>query len=282
MVTVCAPTRPILRPNRPARIAPSSGASTIASNTDFEITMLLLSMSTPGIASALQRVDVGDVDRAPVAEQGDQDRQADRGLGRGDSQDEEHEHLAGGVAEFARKRDEIDVDREQQQLDRHQQHDHVLAIEEDAGEADAEQRRAQREIVAQRQAGLERDHGLASSPGAGSTGFTVASIFTMRKRSAARTRAWSIGFWCLAPTRRRKVSITAATTAMVRMTAATSNGSRKSVNSARASQVVLGTSPAFAALAALTPNGVAMRALTPISTNISPSITTATSKPTGR
>src|SRR4249919_551262 len=277
MVTLCAPARPILRPNRPARIAPSNGASTIASSTDFEIIC-----STPGIASALQRVDVGDVDRAPVAEQGDQDRQADRGLGRGNGQDEEHEHLAGGVADLARERDEVDVDREQQQFDRHQQHDHVLAVEEDAGEADAEQRRTECKVVAQRQTGFKRDHGLASSPGTGSTGFTVASIFTMRKRSTARTRAWSIGFWCLAPTRRRSVSITAATTAMVRMTAATSNGSRKSVNSARASQVVLGTSPTFAALAALTPNGVAMRALTPISTNISPSITTATSRPTGR
>src|SRR5690242_4519175 len=127
MVTVCAPTRPILRPNRPARIAPSSGASTTASRTDLDSVN-----STTGIASALQGIDLGDVDRAPGAEQRDEDGETDRGLGRSHRQDEEHEHLAGGVAELARERDEVDVDREQHQLDRHQQDDDVLAVDHDA------------------------------------------------------------------------------------------------------------------------------------------------------
>src|SRR3546814_1280946 len=65
------PARPTWRPNRPARIAPASGASTIASSTVFEI-----ANSMPGIIpSALQGIDFGHVDRAPVAEQRDQDRQ---------------------------------------------------------------------------------------------------------------------------------------------------------------------------------------------------------------
>src|SRR3546814_1954710 len=110
MVTTCAPARPILRPNRPAMISPSSGASTMASSRDFEITMLLSSMSTPCIGSALHRIDFGDVDRAPVTEQRDEDRQADRDFGRGHGQDEEHEHLAGRIAELSRERHEIDVD----------------------------------------------------------------------------------------------------------------------------------------------------------------------------
>src|SRR3546814_1259320 len=68
----------------------------------------------PGIIpSALQGIDFGHVDRAPVAEQRDQDRQADRGLGRGHGEDEEHEHLPGRVSRLARERDEVDVDREQ-------------------------------------------------------------------------------------------------------------------------------------------------------------------------
>src|SRR5688572_25509096 len=105
MVTQWAPARPTWRRKRPAMIAPSSGASTIARRTVLEMTC-----SMPGIGSALHRVDFGDVDRAPVTEQRDQDGQADRSLGRGDGQDEEHEHLTGRVGQLARERDEVDVD----------------------------------------------------------------------------------------------------------------------------------------------------------------------------
>src|SRR5699024_7746943 len=104
MVAVCAPARPIQRPARPASSEPANGASTMASSTDLESVN-----SMPGIGSTLHRVDFGDVDRAPVAEKRDQDRQADGGLGGGDGQDEEHEHLAGGIAELARERYEVDV-----------------------------------------------------------------------------------------------------------------------------------------------------------------------------
>src|SRR6476659_9406887 len=219
MVAVCAPTRPTTLRNRPAMIAPSSGASTMASSTDFEIIC-----STPGIGSALQRVEVGDVDRAPVAEQGDQDREADRGLRGGDREDEEHEHLAGRIAQVARERHEVDVHREQHQLDRHQQDDDVLPVEEDARHADAEQRRAERQVVAEGQAGGDRDHALPSSVllAVASTAGCSVGTDTMRTRSRARTDVCQAGSWCLAPTRRRRVSITAAMTAMVRMIAATS------------------------------------------------------------
>src|SRR5690606_16151735 len=233
--------------------------------------------------SALHRVDFGDVDRAPVAEQRDEDRQANGSLGRGDGQDEEHEHLAGRVAELPRERHEVDVDREQQQLQAHQQDDDVLAVDEDAGNADAEQRGAEREEMARGQG--EQGHGFTSTSdadpssergGCGGGGRT-ASTLTMRRRSPARTRAWSPGFWCLAPSRRRRVSITAAMTATVRITAAVSNGSRKRVNSASASHFVL-EMPAVGSSASGVPNWT----LTPISTSISTSITTATSRPTGR
>src|SRR4249919_64514 len=227
------------------------------------------------INSPLQRIDLGDVDGASIAEQRDQDRQADRGFRRGHCQDEEHEHLPGRVAELTRKCNEVDVDGEQHQLDRHQEDDHVLAVEHDARNADAEQRGAERKVVTQSDAFTEQSHGCTSSPVAGACGFT-ASILTMRMRSTARTRACSDGFWCRAPGRRRSVSMTAAITAIVRITAATSNGSMKSVNSARANQVVLGTS------ATLSAKGVALAALTPIRVSISASMTTATMSPSGR
>src|SRR3974390_569898 len=47
----------------------------------------------------LHRIDFAHIDRRAVAEQHDEDRQADRRLGGRHCQDEEHEHLAGHVAE---------------------------------------------------------------------------------------------------------------------------------------------------------------------------------------
>src|SRR5439155_15979302 len=89
-----------------------------------------------GEPSTFKLVEVLDVDRADVAEKKHQDREPDRRLGGGDGQYEENEHLSRHVVEEARERDEIEVDGEQHQLDRHQQDDHVPAIEKDAGHAD--------------------------------------------------------------------------------------------------------------------------------------------------
>src|SRR5690606_7798730 len=202
--------------------------------------------------------------------------QADRRLRGRDRQDEEHEQLAGRVAEPAREGDEVDVDRQQHQLDRHQQHDDVLAVEEDAREADAEQHRAQRQHVS------KGDHAWPSPSAFGASGAAFsAGMETMRRRSAALTRDCSAGFWVLMPVRLRRVIITAAITATVRITAANSNGSRYWVNRISASQRVLEASAASAA-ALSAGNGVAVRALTPISARTWTSITTATTTPTGR
>src|SRR3546814_11626768 len=93
MVIQCEPARPTWRPNRPARIAPASGARTIASSTVFEI-----ANSMPGIIpSALQGIDFVHVDRAPVAEQRDQDRAADPGLLLSPGEADAPEHLPGPV-----------------------------------------------------------------------------------------------------------------------------------------------------------------------------------------
>jgi len=76
----------------PARIAPISGRKTIAEYIP---------------ASALHHVDVLDLDRAAVAEEDDQDRQADGGLGSGDGEDEKREDLADEIAEMRRKRPKL-------------------------------------------------------------------------------------------------------------------------------------------------------------------------------
>src|SRR5690606_30724889 len=104
MVTVCAPARPTWRPNRPATMAPTRGAKAARRYAVF-------------MSSALQAVERLGIDRIEVAEQQDQDREADRRLGGRDREDEEHEDLAGRVAEEVREGDEVQVDREQHQLD---------------------------------------------------------------------------------------------------------------------------------------------------------------------
>jgi hypothetical protein len=62
----------------------------------------------------------------------DENGKPDGRLGRRDGQHEQREDLADHVAEFGREGDEVDVDRQQDQLDRHQDDDDVLAVQEDA------------------------------------------------------------------------------------------------------------------------------------------------------
>src|SRR4051794_7251887 len=105
----------------------------------------------------------------------DEDGEADRGLGGGDSQHEHGEDLAGHVVEEGREGDEIDVHREQDQLDRHQDDDHVLPVQEDAEHAEHEQDRADGEVVAQ------ADHSSTPCPTPGCM---------LRTASFGRRRTW--------------------------------------------------------------------------------------------
>src|SRR6185312_372958 len=99
--------------------------------------------------SALHQVDVLDRDRAAVAEIDHEDGKPDRGLRRGDRQHQQCEHLADDVAEMGREGHEVDVDGEQDQLDRHQDDDDVLPVEEDAENPEREQDRSDREVMAE-------------------------------------------------------------------------------------------------------------------------------------
>src|SRR4051812_31512823 len=100
-------------------------------------------------ASALHDVDVLNRDGSAIAVEHDEDRQSDRGFGGRDRQHDQGEDLAGDVAQMGREGDEVDVDGEQDQLDRHQDDDHVLAVEKDAENAEREQHGGDGQVVVQ-------------------------------------------------------------------------------------------------------------------------------------
>jgi hypothetical protein len=75
----------------------------------------------------------GFIDTAPLAEQHHEDCEPNGRLGGRHGKNEEHEHLAIQLPEVAREGHEVEVGRQQQQLDAHQQQQYVLAIYEYAG-----------------------------------------------------------------------------------------------------------------------------------------------------
>src|ERR1700676_3155799 len=86
--------------------------------------------------SALHHVDVLDRDRAAIAVEGNDDGKPDRRFGGGDGEHDQGEDLADEIAQEGGEGDEVDVDGEQNQLDRHQDDDDVLAVDEDAENAE--------------------------------------------------------------------------------------------------------------------------------------------------
>src|SRR5260370_34779908 len=96
---------------------------------------------------AFHHVDVLDPDRAAIAEVDDEYGEADCRFGRGDRQHEHRKGLADEVVQKDRERDEVDADRKQHQLDRHQHHDHVLAVQKDPKDPEREQDRSHRQVM---------------------------------------------------------------------------------------------------------------------------------------
>ena len=64
-----------------------------------------------------------------------------------DGKDEENEDLAVNVTQIVRKRDEVHVHGKQHQFDRHQQDDHILAVEENAQHAYGKQNAAEHQVM---------------------------------------------------------------------------------------------------------------------------------------
>src|SRR5450756_281790 len=98
--------------------------------------------------SALHQIDVFDRDRAAVAVVDHEDGKPNRRFRGRDGEHQKRKDLADDVAEMGGEGDQVDVDREQDQLDRHQDDDHVLAVEEDAENPEREQDGGDREIMA--------------------------------------------------------------------------------------------------------------------------------------
>src|SRR5262249_32878066 len=142
------------------------------------------------------------------------------------------------VAQVMGEGDEVHVDRKQHELDRHQQDDHVLAVEKDSHDADGEQHRAENQEMRKRQqtTSLHRRIRARTIP---SYSLFSAGMDTSRTRSPRRTRTCFAGSWYLVSLRRRSVSAMAATIATSSSTAASSNGYAYCVYSSRPSAFVL-------------------------------------------
>src|SRR4029453_15002471 len=129
-----APMRPSspIHPS-PSRSGPSTNRSAIRTTNEVPVTMSTgnngsqaMSVMTRGRESSpAQQPQLVGVDRLPVAEDGDDDRQADRSFRGGDGHDEEHDHLSVDRAELAREGDEGEIGSVQHQLDREEDHDGV-------------------------------------------------------------------------------------------------------------------------------------------------------------
>src|SRR5215467_8568230 len=97
--------------------------------------------------SALHQIDVLNRNRSAIAVKHDQDCKTDGRLRGGDRQDQQRVNLSDDVAEMSREGDQIDVDRQQDQFDRHQNDDDVLAVEENAEDPQCEQDCGDREVM---------------------------------------------------------------------------------------------------------------------------------------
>src|SRR5574343_607955 len=216
MVRVCESLRPIqLPPNWVPKTAASAEPTRGASGTASSVLALRVADM---FLSALQGIEVLDVDAVLVAEQQHQNGQANGRLGGGHGEDEEHEDLSVHVTQVAREGHEIDVHRQQHEFDRHQQHDQVLAVEEDAHHSQREQHRANREVVSEGDAHHFFSSAAGSATGAGAA--WVTSTLTTCRRSRAFTRTWMDGSMALLSLRWRRVRAMAATMATSRMAAA--------------------------------------------------------------
>src|SRR5262245_46755197 len=130
-VTSCAPRSPIARPRKPEIAAASRGRKTTKTTTRL----------------APHHMDVGNLDRAAIAEIDDEDGEPDCRLGGCDRQYEHREDLADQIMQDDRKGDEVDVDRKQHQLDRHHDDDDVLAVQKDAEDTERKQDRRDRQVM---------------------------------------------------------------------------------------------------------------------------------------
>src|SRR5688572_2698186 len=97
---------------------------------------------------ALHEVYVFNRNRAAIAKIDDENGEPDRRFTGSDGEHQKSEHLTHEIAKERGKSNQVDVDGEQDQLDRHQNDDDVLAIEKNSENADGEENRGKGEVVA--------------------------------------------------------------------------------------------------------------------------------------
>src|SRR3546814_2058751 len=86
----------------------------------------------------LHPVGIVDGNRAAAAEIDNENGEPDRRFAGGNGQHEHREYLSDEVVQRAAERNEVDVHRQEDQLDRHQDDDDILAVDEDAEHAQCE------------------------------------------------------------------------------------------------------------------------------------------------
>src|SRR5262245_25241532 len=149
------------RPNVALSRNPANGSSAIAVST----------------SSPFERGEGLGIERLPVAEQADDQRQADGGLGGGHGHDEEGDDLAVDVALLPPEGDEREVDGVEHDLHRQQQRDQVAAQEHPC-RADGEEQARQRQVVANRHVHSSRFRASTTAP-------TMATMIRMEVTSNA-------------------------------------------------------------------------------------------------
>src|ERR1700730_15993186 len=138
---------PKRRPRKRQSRNPASGGITIIQSGGARIN-----------ASPFQDVDLVDVDRLRVPEEGDENGESDGCLRRGDGDDEENHDLPFAGPQGRAVADQREVGGVHHHLDRKEDRDRVAA-QEGAGDADREERGGRQEDVVQ---GNPADHGLPS------------------------------------------------------------------------------------------------------------------------
>ena len=97
--------------------------------------------------SALHHIDIFNRDRAAIAIIDHENSKPDCRFSRRNRQNQQRENLPDQRAAKRRESHKIDVYREQDQLDRHENDDHVFAVDENAEHAKREQDRRDRQIM---------------------------------------------------------------------------------------------------------------------------------------
>jgi hypothetical protein len=85
--------------------------------------------------SSFHRIQLLHIDGAPAPEEDNQNSKSNRCFRSSDCQYEENENLTGLITEVSRKRDEIEIDGQQHELDTHEKQYQIASVDKDTGNA---------------------------------------------------------------------------------------------------------------------------------------------------